>query len=39
MVFWESELFEQSIGLVMRGFSSGADGAGFDIVFDVFPYT
>ena len=32
------ELFEQSIGSVTRGFCSGTGSAGFDVVFDVFPY-
>ena len=36
--FGNWELFEQPIGSVTRGFCSGAGGAGFDVVFDVFPY-
>ena len=36
--FGNQELFEQSVGSVMRGFCSGAGGAGFDVVFDIFPY-
>ena len=37
--FGNRELFEQSVGSVTGSFCSGAGGAGFDVVFDVFPYT
>ena len=37
--FGDQELFEQSVGVVTRGFSSGTGGAGFDVVLDVLLYT
>ena len=37
--FGDQELFEQSVGVVTRGFSSGTSGAGFDGVLDVLLYT